>query len=601
MKQKFTPYIYILIILGFLNTCYAQKLVLEISASDTTSTLLLQEVHYQKIHFSENSLIKSLDSVKLKIETMGFVNYNLDSLVKRPSSILQKKRPPLIPPKEGDTIGVSFPLSPNQKKGDGLVVNDTIYTAYFNLGEQIEKIKVYYFEKDISQKQLANIRGIVTSDYFEVNTENLSTTLQNIANTLEEQGNSFSQITLKNISIKNDSLILAELFVDKSTLRKIDKIIINGYTSFPKTFLKHHLKLEQNALFSKEKLDEASSTINAISFVSEIKPPEVLFTKDSTVVYLYLKKENANHFDGLIGFTSNETGKGLSLNGYLDLSLNNLFNSGENFNLRWKNNGNNRQMFDLNVALPFVFKSKISPELALNIYKQDSSFVNTTFKLALPYYINGRSSVGLILKTESSSNLLTINNNNIEDYKSTFYGLNYNYKIPNSHPLFRTKFNILLEALAGKRNGIVNSNQTKLYLKSNFLWNLNFKNHIFLQSQSGVINSEKLFSNELLRIGGTNSIRGFDEESILASAYSNFNIEYRYSTNNTSYLYSVTDLGYINNKISRLSSQLYAFGLGYAFSSKLGFINLSYALGGSPSQTLNFNNSRFHLKIVNFF
>ncbi len=354
-------------------------------------------------------------------------------------------------------------------------------------------------------------------------------------------------------------------------------------------------------LFHKEKLDEASNVINVLPFVSEIKSPEVLFTKDSTIVYLYLKKENTNKFDGLIGFTTKENGKSLSFNGYLDLSLRNLFNSGENFNLIWKNNGNNRQVFNLAVTLPYLFNSKVSPNMALNIYKKDSSFVNTLFKIAVPYQINRRNSIGLTLLSESSSNLLTITNNSIEDYNSTFYGLHYNYEIPNSHPLFKLKFNAFLEALAGKRNGTTNNNQTKFHFKTNFLWSMNPKNHIFLQNKSGLINSEKLYSNELSRIGGANSIRGFDEESILASTYSITSLEYRYSTNNTSYLYSISDFGYMHNKNNNLSSQLYAFGLGYGFYSKLGFINLSYALGKSSDTSFNLNNSRFHIKIVNFF
>ena len=38
-------------------------------------------------------------------------------------------------------------------------------------------------------------------------------------------------------------------------------------------------------------------------------------------IYLYLKKKNANKFDGLIGFNSKEDGNGLEFNGYLDLHL----------------------------------------------------------------------------------------------------------------------------------------------------------------------------------------------------------------------------------------------------------------------------------------
>ncbi len=461
-------------------------------------------------------------------------------------------------------------------------------------------IKVYYPNQYLNRKQLLNeFRFSVTNNYFEVTPEELSTTLKTITSLFEKQGNSFTRAVLKNIAIKNDTIV-ADLYIKKSHSRKIDKVIINGYTDFPKAYLKHHLKLKTNTLFTKDKLDQISNTINTLSFVTETKPPEVLFTNDSTIVYLYLKKKVSNKFDGLIGFTSKENGKGLLFNGYLDLSLNNIFNTGENFSLIWKNNGKERQLFDISLSLPYLFNSKFSPNARLNIYKQDSSFINTSIKFELPYKINYRNSLGLTLLSENSTNLLTINSNTINDFKNLFYGLNYNYQVFNTHPLFPKKFNFYSEALTGRRKSEDTiSNQSKFYLKTHFLWSLNRKHHVFLQNQSALLNSKELFNNELFRIGGSNSIRGFDEESLLASKYSLSTIEYRFTPNNTSYIYTITDLGFTDN--SSQTSKLYALGLGYAFTSKLGFVNLSYAIGGFSDTPLTFDNSRFHIKIVSLF
>ena len=495
---------------------------------------------------------------------------------------------------------IKRPILTSLKKGDTLVEKAFIYTAYFNLKNKIKLVRVYYLKTDITKKAIFSIDNLSFKDnYFEVSPKNLPKTLNAIATQFEKQGNSFAKASLKNISIKNDT-IHAQLSIDKSKSRKIDKVIINGYTNFPKTFIKHHLKLQNNTVFTKGKLDQASNTINSLSFVTETKSPETLFTKDSTIVYLYLKKKTANKFDGLIGFTSKENGKGLLFNGYLDLSLNNIFNTGENFSLIWKNNGKERQFFDISIYLPYIFNSKVSPTATLNIYKQDSSFVNTFFKLSIPYQINNRNSIGLSLQSENSSNLLSNDSNTINDYKNIFYGLNYRYQVTNSHPLFPLKFNFYSEVLTGSRNNDnIKTKQNKLFLKTSYLWSINRQHHIFLQNQSALLQSENLFDNELYRIGGTNTIRGFDEESLLASAYSILNVEYRFTPNNTSYLYSISDFGYTDNK--NQPSKLYALGLGYAFTSKLGLVNLSYALGGFSDAPLTFDNSRFHVKIVSFF
>ena len=76
---------------------------------------------------------------------------------------------------------------------------------------------------------------------------------------------------------------------------------------------------------------------------------------------------------------------------------------------------------------------------------------------------------------------------------------------------------------------------------------INNKNYIFLKNQSAILNSENYVTNELFRIGGTNNIRGVNEESILATRYSVFNLEYRYRPTLSSYIYTITDYSYIED------------------------------------------------------
>jgi len=562
LKLHFTPYIYTVFFLWNFGSVYGQKLTLEIFAKDSVNIIFTNSIQYQKTHLSEISLFNSLDSVKNKLEQKGFLNSSLDTIKKR----------------------------------------DSIYHAQFNLGELNKTVRIYYSENDISKTQLFRIASSVKDTYFDISIENLSRMLNGIVEIFETQGNSFTQVSLKDIAVRKD-LIEGRLDIKKSKSRKIDKIVINGYEDFPKIYLNHFLKLKSNTLFNRNKLDNASDLITILPFVAEIKPPEVLFTKDSTILYLYLKKKASNKFDGLVGFTSKEEGKGISFNGYLDLSLNNVFNSGESFSLNWKNNGDERQVFNLSTTIPYIFNSRFSPEAMLNIYKQDSTFINTKTKFHLPYSINERNAIGLSIYTETSSNLLTKNiDNDINDFNTVFYGVNYKYQILNNEILFPIKFNAFGEVHTGSRKADGNNlNQSKIYFKTNYLWSLNFKNHIYLQNETSTLLSDNIFTNELFRIGGVNSIRGFDEESIFSSTYSYFTFEYRYTPNNNSYFYSITDAGYIDNEIINQSSQIYSLGLGYAFTTELGILNLSYALGKFSNQPFDFDNSRFHLKIISFF
>ena len=50
-----------------------------------------------------------------------------------------------------------------------------------------------------------------------------------------------------------------------------------------------------------------------------------------------------------------------------------------------------------------------------------------------------------------------------------------------------------------------------------YIFNLNYKNSIYLKNSTQLLNSENYLTNELFRFGGINSIRGFNENSIDAS------------------------------------------------------------------------------------
>ena len=111
------------------------------------------------------------------------------------------------------------------------------------------------------------------------------------------------------------------------------------------------------------------------------------------------------------------------------------------------------------------------------------------------------------------------------------------------------------------------------------------------------MNTSNYVTNELFRIGGYNSIRGFNEESIFATSYSILNLEYRHKTSKTDYFYTVSGFGFYSNQLVTINSNLYSFGLGYLFSTKTGLLNLSYVLGKVKTKDLKIGDAKFH---VNF-
>ena len=115
--------------------------------------------------------------------------------------------------------------------------------------------------------------------------------------------------------------------------------------------------------------------------------------------------------------------------------------------------------------------------------------------------------------------------------------------------------------------------------------------------------SPKIFWNELFQIGGYRLLRGFNEESILASVYTVGSLEYRYLVGMNSFLFTFADGGWAKNDVPgyAINSIYLGIGAGMAFETKAGIFNMSYAVGKQDSNPFEFRQAKIHLGYVNFF
>ncbi|MCF6349481.1 MAG: hypothetical protein L3J23_00420 [Flavobacteriaceae bacterium] len=551
--------LYISLIFLFVTNSFSQQIKLTISSKDSIENTILKKLNFQDFILDKSELENRLDSITNRLHLYGF--FNLES-----------------------TVTSS---------------NDSILNVIYNLKKQFKKIKINNLKDALIKSEISTILKTKINDTFEIDTQTLPVLFSKLIQRFEEKGESFTQFSLKNITLKSD-FITAEIFIKKSNTRTIDGIVVKGYTLFPKTFIKHHLNLKKKMIFNKNKLNEVSNNLKSISFAEEIKKPQILFTKDSTLIYLYLKKKNSNRFDGLIGFNSKEDSNGLEFNGYLDLYLENMFNYGSEINLLWKNNGEENQKFNLAIKTPYLFNSAFSPKGFLEIYKQDLSHINIKTQFEIEYTINSKNKIATSIQNEISTNLLDNNTDAVENYNTTFYGLHYSYQSFSNTSLFPIKFYGSLNTYFGNRTSEkIKTSQTKLAFTSFYNWQLNYKNYLYTQINSGYLISDDYLDNELFRIGGNETVRGFQEESIFVSLYNIINIEYRYLTKNNSYFYSITDMGLVETQTAK--NRLFGFGLGYAFETKIGLLNLNYVLGKSENQSFDFSKAVVGLKYITTF
>ncbi len=558
----------IILLFFFSSEIIGQELQLKITSIDSTKNAIIDSLSYSNRFKDYNSIKKEVDSFQIRLHTAGYINNKL----------------------------VQF-----QKK------NDSIFNVAFQLNNKYKYIQIKYSPEFINPSVINDItQNIKNNDtLFTIPFNKTESILNYINEKLTENGYPFTKIKLSKIGIKDKNTLKASLIVLKNkTQRSLDKIILKGYEKFPKSFLKRYLKIKPEKTFNISSINKKIETLNNLKFANQIRPPEALFTKDSTILYIYVEKKQSNSFDGFLGFNTNEENNKLEFNGYLNLDLNNNFNYGESLGIIYKSDENEQTTFQANLNTPYILGSPIGAELELNLFKKDSTFSTVSQQAKLYYQLNSKTKVYSGVDFSESTNLLNQDDSiEIQDYKSNFYTLSFSFERRNrAYSLFPIQSSFILETGFGNRvKSNTTENQTKISTDIFHIFNLNTKNSIYGRLNGSWLTSDSFLENELYRFGGINSIRGFEENSLTANLFTTLNTEYRYKLNSNIYIHSIIDLGYFDNSISKQQENLYGFGFGFGLITKSGLLKFNFANGRTQEQQFKFSNSKIHLSLIALF
>ena len=563
------PIALLLLFLLFGLNCSAQNFHLQLIGSSESENKALDSLNYNSKHTNIKSIIDEINLASKRLSKKGYIE----------NRILE-----------------------NTKQ------NDSSYIAKFNLGERINFIHIYIGIKILSQGEgqetLKNIleskKDTLTLPYGEIEPF-LNQTLQK----LEQNGFALAKLKLINIQKKNNSLY-AELQFESNQQRKLNSIVVrfaenNKKNSFAEGHLNQINRKYRNNTFNQDIVRKVHNDFEKFSFVTQVKYPEILFTKDSTKVYVYLEKRKSNNFDGFIGFTNNNNDK-LVFNGYLDLTLENALKAGEQFSINWKSDGNNQKTFKASIDLPYLFKSPIGLKAQIYIFKQDSIFQNTKTAFDLGYLVDYSTRIYLGYQSTESSDIQNTNNSSISDYNNSFLTSNLEYtKLDPINSTFPKKTTLSITLGTGKRttNGLTETLGTnkQTYINVNAMHNfyLNKKNCININYHNYFLKSDTYIINELYRFGGIKSIRGFAENSLQASFMTALITEYRYIISRELFIHSILDYGYYQDGSSKNNDNLLGLGLGMGLQTKNGLLKISFANGSTNTQKIKFGSTIVNL------
>lgn len=565
----------ILLIIGIGG--FAQRL----SIVNTDSVSVFKKLNYKKIFNSPIEIDRELNNKVLALINEGYLTASIDS-----------------------------------------VKNDSINCiAFLHIGSKYQWALVKANQQDLSIiSKLGYGERFFTKRPFKYN--ELSTFLNKIVTHYENNGYPFVLVKLDSVKILNEN-IQAMLVVKKNTFIKLDSLIQESYIVVKPKFLLRYLGIKNGMPYNEAVFAGVSKKIKQLPFITEKKPPVMRLTDKQNKLYLFLNKKNASQFDGIVGILPNENGKTVFTGDVKIKLVNAIFKSGETFDINWRRLQTQTQDLKALVSYPYIAGLPIGTDYNIKLYKKDSSFIDINHILGLHYYFSGLNHFKAFYK-QRNANLISVagltNATVLPEYADVVtksYGLAFVFEKMDYKYNPHKGFSIIIQGAVGNRqirknpkiNDVVYTNlllkSSQYQLEGNLTGYINiYKHHVVkLSGQFGSVFGNQIYKNELFRIGGLKTLRGFNEESIFASTYAIPTLEYRYVFEKNSNLFLFAEGAiYENNNIQSYSFDTpISLGAGINFETKAGIFNLSYGIGKQQGNSFDLRTGKIHAGLTALF
>ncbi len=519
---------------------------------------------------------------------------------------------------------------------DSIIIQNTQTSIDLFVGRRYQWIKL--IPQGIEKAAMEDSR-FKEKDYIDklLNIQQLLKLQESILLFYEKNGYPFAEVYLDSIRLDEDRME-AYLKLQRGPLYHIDSIRVLGKAKISKKFLQHYLGIPHGSLYNKEKLEQVSKKILELPYLEEVQANDLTLLGSGSILNLYLAPKRSSQANFLIGFLpgAGQSGK-LQLTADVNLNLKNALNSGETILFNWQQLQVKSPRLNLGYQHPYILNSAFGFDFMFDLFKKDSTFLQVNSLLGLQYDLSNYQSGKLFVQWQNTFLLGTgVDTNQVKatkklpaniDVTAVNVGLDYEWNKTDYRLNPRSGNELKITPLVGiknikRNNEILNikdptfnyaslydslkerSYQLRLKISAAHYFPVGKQATVKAAFNGGLFVSPSTFRNELFQIGGYKLLRGFSEESIFATQYAVLTAEYRYRLALNSYLFGFVDAGWVKNKYEsiNLDNNFLGAGLGLAFETNFGLLNISYALGKRNDVKFNITEaSKIHFGYINYF
>jgi outer membrane protein assembly factor BamA len=307
-------------------------------------------------------------------------------------------------------------------------------------------------------------------------------------------------------------------------------------------------------------------------------------------------------FDLVVGYLPPAgTDDGGQLVGNGQLQLRNVFGGGREFALQLDRRPAQVSLFDVRAADPFLFGRSLRLAAAFHGEQRDSTFAKRVYELeaairpSLTWEVGGSVRREVTRPGQAGTRILR-GEQQIPRSEAFFYGATVRVHRVDRPQNPRQGIRVDAAVEQGRKRRAVRRvtaagdttterrtlRQERIRLHARGYVPTFARQLVALGLDARLLRSDDYDASDLFRIGGAQTLRGYDEDRFLGRIVARALVEYRVQIDRVSYAYAFTDVGVIDTpetpELDARRQWKPGFGIGIQFGTPLGLVNVSYAL-----------------------
>lgn len=460
-----------------------------------------------------------------------------------------------------------------------------------------------------------------------INPEKMRQALLQALTYFEDHGYPFAKVQW-NTQLATPPYLTATLTANPGAFVTFDSLQIKGNAAVNPSFLRNFLGLKEGLPFSQRLLDRATQQLRSLPYITLNEEVKAAFILNKAYPILSLRQAPSSKLNGVVGvlFDPQRQARPV-LTGDLSIALSNPFKGGRGISLQYRRLKIASQLFDVSYRQPAILGTRfdVGGEFAYQL--EDSTFANLSWGVEVGYRLprSGRILIDAKVFDRRVDSRIAQNPEAFPNLGSTryqSYGLGFEWQRLDSpifpkdgwkvrsigrignkrlRPLLATSspsYEALYAAVPAQQV------QTQWAGLIERFWYLRPPLGLVIRGQGAGLLARWRFQNDLLRVGGLSSLRGFNEQEFFVSNYWITTLEARLHFTAGGYLAIFVDQGYLHRQIQDLPAVTdwpTGVGIELSFRSKAGVFRFAYAAGNSQGQPLDFRTAKIHFGLTSLF